>query len=103
MINRGNHVAAFRKEELEKLVETLKLVQRETEPPSADSLVTLINEPDIDIGGVHNYRINNTVNGLSPDQMLSIAGLLNWDPGLDHLADGQLTDAWLWADTEPSI
>lgn len=111
MVAKGNVVAGKRKGELKMLLETLHLVQLETCPPSTvddqtqlDSAANIITnlgghpapeEPRLDTLG--------TVNGLSPDHMLSIAGLLDWDPDLPTQYDGHPTAGWLWAESDAAV
>lgn len=99
-------VAQFRKEELEKLQEILHLVQTQTQEPTA---------PKTD-----GQLLSNTNRGLNPstelqeqvtapdggpsglassEEMLSIAGLLDWEPDVSAFGNDQLAGSWLWTDT----
>lgn len=107
LISRGNIVASYRKDELEQLLSFLKLLDmnlaaREPALIASDSAYTNDEQGAHDASrfphlpqslGVEGPLQN--VNGLSPDHMLTIAGLLDWSA----LGDGTLPDSWLWADT----
>ncbi|KAL0939637.1 uncharacterized protein CTRU02_206247 [Colletotrichum truncatum] len=102
MILRGNVVAQFRKEELEKLQEILRLVQFEldTTPATCNGGRQPSQNPGMDInpsGG--GPPTDSTVNGLASEQILSIAGLLDWEPNVSTFSDDQLVGSWLWTDT----
>ncbi|KAK2776493.1 C6 transcription factor [Colletotrichum kahawae] len=106
MIARGNVVARFRKEELEKLQEILRLTQSQFEGPVAASdrneghlLVNSGGGSDNGLLQDHGSATGSTANGLASEQMLSIAGLLDWEPNLSTFGDDQLAGSWLWTDT----
>ncbi|KAK1673881.1 fungal-specific transcription factor domain-containing protein [Colletotrichum godetiae] len=115
MIARGNVVARFRKEELEKLQEILRLAQRQLHaPPSAsgDGSNSVQNEVQtsrrINVGDLPSSNTEqlteagpatgSTANGLASEQMLSIAGLLDWEPNTAAFDDDQLAGGWLWTE-----
>ncbi|KAI0914528.1 fungal-specific transcription factor domain-containing protein [Ustulina deusta] len=96
MVTKGNVIAEFRREDLEQLIDLLHLVGVEISqenPPVTNAAVTIpmSNAADYDqtlpdqLGGI------DTFNGLSPEQMLSLAGLLELDPAFDHV-----DEQWLW-------
>lgn len=111
MVAKGNVVAGKRKHELEMLLEALRLVQLETGPDSTledqtrlDSEATAVTN----LGGCpapeeSGLDVLGTVNGLSPDHMLSIAGLLDWDPELPTPYDGHPMAGWLWAESDGTV
>lgn len=106
MIARGNVVARFRKEELEKLQEMLHLATLRFQAPNEVSMsgdqaalnpsegLGTSNEGLVDRGPA----TGSTVNGLASEKMLSIAGLLDWEPNMSALGDDQLAGSWLWDD-----
>ncbi|KAK1541337.1 hypothetical protein CPAR01_07326 [Colletotrichum paranaense] len=114
MIARGNVVARCRKEELEKLQEMLCLAQRQLHaPPSVagdgSSGMQAENQSSlrIDAGDLSlpteqpteaGPAIGSTTNGLASEQMLSIAGLLDWEPNMAAFDDDQLAGSWLWTE-----
>ncbi|KAF6798770.1 hypothetical protein CSOJ01_12659 [Colletotrichum sojae] len=106
MIARGNVVAGFRKEELEKLQEKLHLARfpcQTTHETSTSGGQTLPNSTGVlgtSTEDLHDRgpATGSTVNGLASEQMLSIAGLLDWEPNMTALSDNQLAGSWLWAD-----
>ncbi|KAF4854220.1 Proline utilization trans-activator [Colletotrichum siamense] len=106
MIARGNVVARFRREELEKLQEILRLTQSQIERPVAASERNeghlMMNSGGGSDDGLLQDRgppTGSTTNGLASEQMLSIAGLLNWEPNTSTFGDDQLAGSWLWTDT----
>ncbi|EQB55386.1 hypothetical protein CGLO_04700 [Colletotrichum gloeosporioides Cg-14] len=108
MIARGNVVARFRKEELEKLQEILRLTQSQVERPVAASdrneghlVVNSGGGSDSGLLQDCGPATGSTVNGLASEQMLSIAGLLDWEPNTSTFGDDQLAGSWLWTDTIP--
>ncbi|KAK0369365.1 hypothetical protein CLIM01_13277 [Colletotrichum limetticola] len=114
MIARGNVVARCRKEELEKLQEMLCLAQRQLHaPPSvagdgssgmqAENQSSLrINAGDLSLSIEQPTEAGpatgSTTNGLASEQMLSIAGLLDWEPNMAAFDDDQLAGSWLWTE-----
>ncbi|KAF0320884.1 C6 transcription factor [Colletotrichum asianum] len=106
MIARGNVVARFRREELEKLQEILRLIQSRFERPVAASERNeghlMMNSGGGSDDGLLQDRdpaTGSTANGLASEQMLSIAGLLDWEPNMSTFGDDQLAGSWLWTDT----
>ncbi|KAI0383988.1 fungal-specific transcription factor domain-containing protein [Hypomontagnella monticulosa] len=91
MITRGNTVAEYRKAELERLYDFLQLLRVELSspaPPRTCSDHRTLNVPSLNSGTSraqleHQDQLPqeaiDTVNGLSPDHMLSLAGLLEWN------------------------
>lgn len=116
MMARGNVVARYRREELEKLQEMLRLAQArlfQAAPAaggdvmdSTDNLgldtqsanVLPTNHVGQDVPGEGGPATGSTANGLASEQMLSIAGLLDWEPNVAALEDDQLAGNWLWTD-----
>ncbi|KAI0974870.1 fungal-specific transcription factor domain-containing protein [Xylaria arbuscula] len=97
MVAKGNVIAELRKEDLEQLIHLLHLVsaeiaQRGPLVTNAVATVPVPNATDYDqilsdqLGGIDGF------NGLSPEQMLSLAGLLESDTVFDHI-----DEQWLWA------
>ncbi|KAI1278583.1 fungal-specific transcription factor domain-containing protein [Xylaria sp. FL0933] len=97
MVAKGNVIAEFRREDLEQLISLLHLVsaevsQRDSLASRAAAAMPVSNVDDYDqpnpdqLGGI------DTFNGLSPEQMLSLAGLLELDPAFDYV-----DEQWLWA------
>lgn len=114
MIARGNVVARYRKEELEKLQEMLCLAQRQLHaPPSVagdgSSSMQAENQSSLrrNAGELSSSTeqpteagpaTGSTTNGLASEQMLSIAGLLDWEPNMAAFDDDQLAGSWLWTE-----
>ncbi|KAK1848088.1 C6 transcription factor [Colletotrichum chrysophilum] len=106
MIARGNVVARFRREELEKLQEILRLTQSRIERPVTASerneghlMMNSIGGSDDGLLQDRDPPTGSTANGLASEQMLSIAGLLDWEPNMSTFGDDQLAGSWLWTDT----
>ncbi|KAE9566734.1 hypothetical protein CGMCC3_g17130 [Colletotrichum fructicola] len=106
MIARGNVVARFRREELEKLQEILRLTQSRIERPVTASerneghlMMNSIGGSDDGLLQDRGPPTGSTANGLASEQMLSIAGLLDWEPNMSTFGDDQLAGSWLWTDT----
>ncbi|KAI8257858.1 Proline utilization trans-activator [Colletotrichum sp. SAR11_239] len=106
MIARGNVVARFRREELEKLQEILRLTQSQIEKPVAASerneghlMMNSGGGSDDELLQDRGPPTGSTANGLASEQMLSIAGLLDWEPNTSTFGDDQLAGSWLWTDT----
>ncbi|GKT43352.1 uncharacterized protein ColSpa_03533 [Colletotrichum spaethianum] len=117
MIDRGNVVARYRKEELEKLQEMLRLAKAQNHAPlaSVDSRNNTNVAHDetqlsVDNGNVSQApsteqfadrgpATGSTANGLASEQMLSIAGLLDWEPDMTAFGEDQLSGNWLWTDS----
>ncbi|KAI0198963.1 fungal-specific transcription factor domain-containing protein [Astrocystis sublimbata] len=107
MIKRGNTVAQYRKEELGKLLRFFEVMQVDsTKPPAPTNNSNLANSSDTLYPPISPFTTSVqmpeplaqpllTLNGLSPDNMLSVAGLLDWAPGGD-LADYAFSTEWLW-------
>ena len=98
-------VAQYRKQELEKLHEILHLVQtqrKEPAAPNADvqilSSLNKVPKPSVE----HPQQVTATgsaANGLaSSEEMLSVAGLLDWEPDVSGFGNDQLAGSWLWTD-----
>lgn len=105
IIAHGNVVAQCRKEELEKLREILHLVEIQTKelaPAETHGQLSLHISRDPNAPTEHAERVTATgsgANGLaSSEEMLSIAGLLDWEPDLSGFGNDQLAASWLWAD-----
>lgn len=106
IIAHGNMVAQYRKEELEKLQEILHLVQTQTKESAAlkagGQLLSDVNRGS-NPSTEHTERVTVTgaaANGLaSSEEMLSIAGLLDWEPEMSAFGNTQLAGSWLWTDT----
>lgn len=105
IVAHGNVVAQYRKQELAKLQEILQLVQtkrKEVAAPNADvqllSNHNRVPRPSID----HPEEAaapGGAANGLaSSEEMLSIAGLLDWEPDVSVFGNDQLAGNWLWTD-----
>lgn len=107
MIAHGNVVAQYRRQELEKLHEILTLVMIRREEPTAPSADVQISSnldkapnPSIE----HPEQVTTTAtgtaaNGLaSSEEILSIAGLLDWEPDVPGFGNDQLAGSWLWTD-----
>ncbi|KAJ0124599.1 hypothetical protein J7T55_005938 [Diaporthe amygdali] len=105
IIAHGNMVALYRKEELEKLQEILHLVQTQTKEPPAPKAggqpLSNVNR-GLNPSTEHTERVTATgaaANGLaSSEEMLSIAGLLDWEPEMSAYGNTQLSGSWLWTD-----
>ncbi|TQN67216.1 Proline utilization trans-activator, partial [Colletotrichum shisoi] len=120
MMERGNVVARYRREELKKLQEMLHLAQARLfqaaaaaaaggdvmdstgnlglDTQSANVLQTNHVGQDV-LGEGGPATGSSTANGLASEQMLSIAGLLDWEPSVAALQDDQLAGNWLWTDS----
>lgn len=105
IIAHGNMVAQYRMEELEKLQEILHLVEihnEETAGPKTNHKPSSNNSRDLSIPAEYAERIaetGSTANGLaSSEEMLSIAGLLDWEPEISTFHNDQLAGSWLWVD-----
>lgn len=114
MIARGNVVARCRKEELEKLQEMLCVAQRQLHAPlpvagdgSSSMQATDQSSLRIHTGDAlfmteqpaeAGPATGSTTNGLASEQMLSIAGLLDWEPNMAAFDDDQLAGSWLWSE-----
>ncbi|EXF74544.1 hypothetical protein CFIO01_11795 [Colletotrichum fioriniae PJ7] len=114
MIARGNVVARCRKEELEKLQEMLCLAQRHLYAPlpvagdGSGSMQATDQSPLRIHAGAASFMTEqpaeagpatgSTTNGLASEQMLSIAGLLDWEPNMAAFDDDQLAGSWLWSE-----
>lgn len=105
IIAHGNMVAQYRKEELEKLQEMLHLVDiptDETTAPKTNSQLLSNITRGLNTPTEHLERVPTTgsaANGLaSSEEMLSIAGLLDWEPDISAFDNDQLAGSWLWTD-----
>lgn len=105
IIAHGNMVAQYRKEELEKLQEILHLVEihnEKTAEPKTNHKLSSNNNRDLNLPAERPERIAETgsaANGLaSSEEMLSIAGLLDWEPETSTFRNDQLAGSWLWID-----
>lgn len=105
IIAHGNTVAQYRKEELEKLQEILHLVEihnEETAGPKTNQKLSSNNTRDLNLPAERPERIAETgsaANGLaSSEEMLSIAGMLDWEPDISTFHNDQLAGSWLWVD-----
>lgn len=103
IIAHGNMVAQYRKEELEKLHEILHLVGIQTEAACEENGHILSNiSKDANTCSEHQEQgaaTSSAANGLaSSEEMLSIAGLLDWEPENSAFGNDQLTGSWLWTD-----
>lgn len=105
IIAHGNMVAQYRKEELEKLQEILHLMEirnEETAVPKTNHKLASDNRRDLSLPAEPPERIaatGSTANGLaSSEEMLSIAGLLDWEPDISTFHNDQITGSWLWVD-----
>lgn len=106
IIAHGNMVAQYRKEELEKLQEILHLVEiihnEDTAGPKTNHKLSSNNSRDLSHPAEHAERIaeiGSAANGLaSSEEMLSIAGLLDWEPEISTFHNDQLAGSWLWVD-----
>lgn len=105
IIAHGNMVAQYRKEELEKLQEILHLVQIQNEEPALPKTGNKLasnNTRGLSLPAEHLERVAATgsaANGLaSSEEMLSIAGLLDWEPDISTFRNDQLEGSWLWID-----
>ncbi|ETS84551.1 hypothetical protein PFICI_02576 [Pestalotiopsis fici W106-1] len=117
MIQRGNRVAEYRKGELENLFGFLEALRNSTDQvnhaESSDNTAESMQTPGISIARTNDALMHppesnmgalestlGPLNGLSPDTMLLIAGLLDWEP-TDDLFQYPLSTEWLWA--EPQV
>lgn len=98
-------VAQYRKDELEKLQEILHLVEIQTEEttlPKTNDKPSSNTSRGLNPPANHPERvaaIGSAVNGLaSSEEMLSIAGLLDWEPDISTFGSDQLAGSWLWTD-----
>lgn len=98
-------VARYRKEELEKLQEILHLMEIQNEEPAVpDTNHKLASNKSqgLSLPAEHPERVAATgsaANGLaSSEEMLSIAGLLDWEPEISTFHNDQLAGSWLWID-----
>ncbi|KAI2625461.1 fungal-specific transcription factor domain-containing protein [Xylaria nigripes] len=98
MIEGGNVIAKFRREDLERLINFLALLRAEKSQQASsvtdETIPTLgfnASEYDQSIPVPQPGDVG-TFNDLSPEQMLSLAGLLELDPAFDHV-----DEQWLWA------
>lgn len=114
MIARGNVVARCRKEELEKLQEMLCLAQSQLHAPlsvacdgssnlqARDQPSRCINAGDLTLSTEQpagaGPATSSTTNGLASEQMLTIAGLLDWEPNIAAFSDDQFAGSWLWTE-----
>jgi proline utilization trans-activator len=116
MIQRGNRVAEYRKGELENLFGFLEALRNSTEQvdqmdhgdnttesaQTSELTVARTDSASIHPSGPGTDSLQSTLaplNGLSPDTMLSIAGLLDWQPPEDDFLKYPSSTDWLW--TEP--
>ncbi|OHW94686.1 C6 transcription factor [Colletotrichum incanum] len=117
MITRGNIVARYRKEELEKLQEMLRLAQARHHAPSIamnsgnntnlahDNIQLSLQNDNVsrdlstEQSAERGPATGSTANGLASEQMLSIAGLLDWEPNMTAFGEDQLAGNWLWTDS----
>ena len=95
MVAKGNVIAEFRRQDLEHLINLLHLVGAEMS--QRNSLATNA-IPPVSGGAEDDQTLPSQLddvgvfNDLSPEQMLSLAGLLELDPTFDHV-----DEQWLWA------
>lgn len=104
MVSNGNKVAAHRKDDLEKLFSLLQLLRSEAQANAGATIDLRLehngtacqdNSQSLTQGG---NLLLTTTNGLSPDNMLSIAGLLDWGTTLESAGDNWLPEDWLWTE-----
>lgn len=105
IIAHGNRVAQYRKEELEKLQEILHLVETQNEEPAVPKTnhkLASNTSRGPSLPTEHAERgaaTGSAANGLaSSEEMLSIAGLLDWEPEISTFRSDQLEGSWLWID-----
>lgn len=105
IIAHGNVVAQYRRQELEKLHEILVLAMIRREEPAAQSADVQISSnldkaPNASIEHPEQVSATGTAaTGLaSSEEMLSIAGLLDWEPDVSGFGNDQLGGSWLWTD-----
>lgn len=105
IIAHGNMVAQCRKEELEKLQEILHIIETQTKEAAAsktnDQALPSISR-DANPPTELPERVAATssmTNGLaSSEEMLSIAGLLDWEPDISSFSNDEVAGSWLWTD-----
>ncbi|KAI1435621.1 fungal-specific transcription factor domain-containing protein [Xylaria sp. CBS 124048] len=97
MIDAGNVIAKFRREDLERLINFLLLLRVEISQRDlsvTDEMTAMLDFNASAYGQavpVQSGKIG-PFNDLSPEQMLSLAGLLELDPSYDH----GMGEQWLW-------
>ncbi|KAI1825075.1 fungal-specific transcription factor domain-containing protein [Xylaria intraflava] len=96
MIDGGNVIAKFRREDLERLINFLVLLRADTSQQGlsvTDEMTAMLgfNASEYDQAIPVQPGDVGTFNDLSPEQMLSLAGLLELDPAFDHV-----DEQWLW-------
>lgn len=105
IIAHGNMVAQCRKEELEKLQEILHIVETQTKGAASSKTngqvlpsISRDANPSTELP----ERVDATgsmTNGLaSSEEMLSIAGLLDWEPDISSFSNDEVAGSWLWTD-----
>jgi proline utilization trans-activator len=117
MIGRGNVVARYRKEELNRLEEMLQVFQAQRNsrpmPEVHENGTTTIPDRDqipmphgnvefevcADQASTYGHATVSTVNGLASEQIMSLAGLLDWMPESHEFDDDQLAGNWLWTES----
>ncbi|KAF2998050.1 hypothetical protein E8E14_005142 [Neopestalotiopsis sp. 37M] len=115
MIQRGNRVAEYRKGELENLFGFLEALRNSIEQvdhvdhgdntiesaQTSELTATRTDSASFHPSGPGTDSLQSTLaplNGLSPDTMLSIAGLLDWQPPQDDFLKYPSSSDWLWAE-----
>lgn len=113
MIQRGNRVAEYRKGELENLFGFLEALRNNPEQADhvghGDNTIEPVQTSEIIAPRTDNALLHPSgpgvdalqstlapLNGLSPDTMLSIAGLLDWQPPEDEFLKYPSSMDWLW-------
>ncbi|KAI1362522.1 fungal-specific transcription factor domain-containing protein [Xylaria arbuscula] len=95
MVAKGNIIAEFRRQDLEHLINLLHLVGAEISQRNSLGTNAI---PPVSGGAEYDQTLPSHIddvgafNDLSPEQMLSLAGLLELDPTFDHV-----DEQWLWA------
>ena len=87
LIAGGNEPARFRRQELERLHEMLRLVDQQQ---NASHQMTTTEQESQNI-----FALGQGEQGISPNQMLNVASLLDYYPSLNH----NVIDSWLWETT----
>ncbi|KAI1291184.1 fungal-specific transcription factor domain-containing protein [Xylaria venustula] len=117
IVNRGNVVAQYRKGELSKLLSLIEAMEAIVIKPSGPAIhsqdpaatsddnatylpVSSLVSPVAPIPTSFTQSLT-TLNGLSPENMLSVAGLLDWVPDGDFTKYAFSAD-WLWAEHDES-